>query len=433
MYVSNNSINIVIYIIYFQGVVGCGKLLFHVINGIDGQFHSSADEILPFLFESLFDDKLPQDILFEVLEQVIGNIVLQIRPQKSQLLWSVLFKIMENLIESYKIKQDEKVTMNIELMLKLIGQSVEYKGGKLLQDPVPLIQILIKLLNFTELKESVLLIIAQIGILLLLSKSTRIPQEHASGLIRKILSLPQQSILLYFVDKISEYSSFEALVQPSFLRYCIKTNLDVDCFHSLTKLVLKKSPLCESGMKLDAWKKYPLDFKENNLQILNILRSYVIANNIDSVFDNIDHYYCSLVCLPHLNIKENVDIQDILRNNINSLIVKIKDGNDEGLLKKWLFLLNGTVECLIHLSGSKVIGTIFNEIVDCLLSMAQCPQYIVSLKILSLCLTALKDDESVITMETLIKINEGLENNFNSPFHEVSLFWGRMDNLFKSK
>lgn len=408
--------------IYFQGIVGCAKLLFHVINGIDGQFHSCADMMLPFLFESLFDETLPQNILFEVLEQVIENIVLNIHPQKNQLLWSIFIKILEELVELCKIKKDEKVVRNIELVLKLIGQSVEYKGAKFLQDSVPLIQILIKLLSFSDASESVLLIVTQIVILLLLSKHIRIPQEHTSSLIRKILSLPQKSVLLYFIDKISEYSSFEALVLPSFLRYCVKTNLDVDCFHSLTKLIIKKSPLCECGMNLDDWKKYPVDFKESNQQIINILKSYIVADNIDILLDNVDNYYCSLVCLPHLNAKGNIEIQEILKNNINCLIDRIKVSNDEGVLRKLLFLLNGTVECLIHLSGNEVIDIVFHEIVNCLLNLVQRPQYIVGLKVLSLCLAILKNDRSIITMETLIKMNKQLENNFNSPFHEVSYY-----------
>ncbi|KAJ8922427.1 hypothetical protein NQ315_004373 [Exocentrus adspersus] len=402
-----------------DGVVGCGKLLFHVLNGVEGQFHSSAETMLPFLFESLFDEKLPQSVLFEVLEQVIANIVFNIKPQKSQLLWTTFIRILDELTEGFKTKPNETTLTNLEFILKLL---------------VPLIQSLIRLFNLTELKESVLLIVVQIAIVLLLSKGIKIPQEHTSGLIRKILLLPHKTLFLFFVENIAGYTSFDVLVLPSFLKYCVKSELEADCFKVLTDLVSKKSPSCFSGIGLENWKKYPLDFREGNLKIVDILTSYITPTEASKLYErDVINYCSSLVCLPHVACKENNYIRAQLRRNVNILIDRIKISavmKDEEIgVKKLLYLLNCTVECLIHLNED-ALADIFTKMLDCLLNLAQHPQYVISLKILSLCLTVLKDNSCVITMEKLKSVNKALENNFNSPFHEVRLLTSHIYSFF---
>ncbi|KAJ8935873.1 hypothetical protein NQ318_019457, partial [Aromia moschata] len=162
-----------------DGAVGCGKLLFHVVNGIDGQFHSCAEIMLPFLMQSLSDEKLSQATLFGILEHLIANIIANIQPQKSELLWLTFIRILEDLATIFATSQESSISDNIDLILKLIGQSIEYKGGKFLQKPVPLIQELVKLLNIGSLPESVVLTITQIGILVLLSKNVKVPQEQS--------------------------------------------------------------------------------------------------------------------------------------------------------------------------------------------------------------------------------------------------------------
>ncbi|KAJ8971909.1 hypothetical protein NQ314_000480 [Rhamnusium bicolor] len=385
-----------------KGAIGCGKLLFQVINGVDGQFHSSL-----------------------IHEHVIANIVINIQPQKSELLWLTYIQILENLSQTFKINQDGKIVNNIDLILKLIGQSIEHKGGKILQQPVPLIQQLVKILNDNNLPEYVILTITQIGILLLLSKNIKVPQEQASSLIRKILFLPQKSILLYFVDNVSDYSSFEALILPRFLKHCVANQLNEDCFHILTKLVLKKVPTCGSGIKLSHWNKYPLDFRENNTLITNIMLNHIRSDNMDTIINDFDNYVCSVICLPHLNIKETEESIGNLEKNIVHLLEKINTecihNENQETIQKILFVFNSTVECLIHLSGTDILAMNFCKIIDSLLYLTTYPQHILSLKIISLCLTALKNNCDIITMENLLKINNALENNFSSPYHEVRL------------
>nr|CAI5867717.1 unnamed protein product [Callosobruchus analis] len=68
-----------------------------------------------------------------------------------------------------------------------------------------------------------------------------------------------------------------------------------------------------------------------------------------------------------------------------------------------------------------IIKSTFMGILDKLLEHTSNPKCILSLKIISLCCTALTEDSDVISMDTLRKISKALEKNFSSPYHEVRL------------
>lgn len=363
--------------------------------------------------ESLWKDQYPQDTLFDILEHIIANVAMHIHPQKNQLLWNILFKNLTDLEEKYNTNNSENISKNFELVLKLIGQMVEHRNGKHLQDPTRLIQQLVKLLSLSSLSEDVLIIIIQITISILLSKNIRLPQEQASQIIRKILSLNEKKVLLYFVDNVSSCSSFEMLILPTFLRKCGVYNFDRDCIYTLTKLVLKKSPLCGSGINLSQWNKYSLDFKETNQDIFEKLISYL---NMKKVED----YFCALVCLPHLDLKS--DKRKLLINklhaNLSVVLDSLENVKELHETKKCLFWLNISLESIIHLEQDfSQLKDVFPRLFDVLLKYASDA---ISLKSLSLLFTILKDCENVVNTEILQKLNAECENNFSSPFHEVS-------------
>lgn len=356
--------------------------------------------------------------MFEILEQVVVNVVLHINPHKSGLFYSTLIGSADKLLDSWRTKRDEKVFNALEQILKLLGQSIEYKSGKLLQEPVSVVQLLVKLLSEPGVPDNIILNICNISILLLLSQNIRLSQEHASLLIRKTLSIPQKTIFLHFIDNIHQYGSFEGLILPSFLKYCIQTDLNDECLHILTKLVLKKAPLCGSGINLCQWSKYSLNFgSESNRKLFNIL-----LNKIGDT-GNVDEYFCALVCLPHLNSCDVDRVTEILDRNLNEFqdkLNKITDiKSDRSETVKILFLLHNTLQCVVHLSNLRVLSCKFAPLRDCLLRFSGHQSFILSLRSLSLLLTALKEEEGIATMLTLTRIHEKIQSNFSSPFHEV--------------
>jgi U3 small nucleolar RNA-associated protein 20 len=74
-----------------QGCAGFGRLLFEVVRGVSGQFHSCADVMLPLVFEMLADKAVPQSLLFEVLSYMVAAMVKFIQAKKGGLFWTSAF------------------------------------------------------------------------------------------------------------------------------------------------------------------------------------------------------------------------------------------------------------------------------------------------------------------------------------------------------
>lgn len=364
-----------------------------------------------------------QKTLYEILKHVVKNIVSDIHPYKNDLFWDVIREQITDLLVKYRNSQDDNLLQTLGLYFKLIGQCIEYKQGRFLQKPTPLIEIISNMLNEMTLPESILLTIIRVVVLILTSKNLNLSQEQAALLTRKILSNAYEKVFLFFVENIIDYSSFEALILPNFLRYCLQNDLDARCFHVLVKIILRKSPLCGVGFKLQEWVRYPIDFKEYNPMVIDILSKFLNFDALEST-DAIDNYLCSIICLPHVVTKPKDELLDILEKRIIDLSTLVKESVQTALnaeIKKILMLINFSVECFIHLfDHSKLSKMFLDEILPALLPLVSDPNYIDSLKTISLCIGALHDCPDIITIELLKNINAVLEINFSSPFHEVS-------------
>ncbi|XP_031356227.1 small subunit processome component 20 homolog [Photinus pyralis] len=391
-----------------QASEGCGKLLFEVIYGVNGQFHSCADAILPFLIQSLESDKFPRETLFEIVEEVVTNICARIKAPKSEPFWKACIGNIERLLEAPP--SDESIGY-IECNLKLLGQAVECKGGKLLVAPLPLVDVIVKLLSAGELPERLLLLVSQISVLILLSETITLPQEYAGTLTRKILS--KSKIVLHFVDLIKGYSAFEHLILPTFLERAIAGGLTADFLHVLTRVVLHKSPPCQGGLRLASWVKYPIELGECTGKVVDLL-------SLDP-FQEADSYLCALICLPHLS---GVSVSEILAAKVRLLCERFASSPDP----KTSFLLMATVECAVHLSPPEVVEWL-DLILETLLTSCTKPKFVIALKTLDLYLTAISDSDR-ITFDLLLTVHKALVGNFSSPYHEMRLYTAHVYTLF---
>ncbi|XP_022902088.2 small subunit processome component 20 homolog [Onthophagus taurus] len=397
-----------------DSVSGCGKLLFEVISTVQSSFHSNADQWLPCFIEILQEKSLP-NVWYEVLEEVVKNIVENIRPNNNQIFWETF--ICE--IDKFLLINSEKSTQNLNFLLKCIGIGVEFKGGIFLKTPSLLVQTLLKILNSNNLNESVLMTSIKITILLLLSKNIKLQQEESSSLIRFVLSLDNKKLLLYFIENVFECALFEALILPAFLKFTADSNLDKDYLKVLTKLIVKKSPLCVNGINLNSWMKYNLRFgsKQELIKIEEILFKKI---TLTQGF-NEEEYIYSMICLPHLSLVENVNV---LMDNIKVLSAKIqeKDG-----IEKNLFLFGLTFESLVHIKNDE-IEKLFDIFMGIILPLSNQSKNIIALQSLDLFLTAL--GEGYLNKELLKQLNVYLELNFSSPIHEVRLYTTHIYSLF---
>ncbi|CAG9859449.1 unnamed protein product [Phyllotreta striolata] len=404
-----------------DGTTGCGKLLFKVLYGIEGQFHSCAETLLPFLLESLLEERQEKSVLFEILEVIVSNIVVQIHPQKGDLLWTTYINILSNLTKKITTHPQDGVVHNTNYILKLVGHTVEHKQGKFLLKPAELVVVLMEILASFNEHEETLLVISQISILLLSSKHVKMSQEQASGITRKLLNVSYRKIFLYFVDNIQNVASFEAMVLPAFLRFCVKNQLDTECFRLLAKIIINKSPPCINGISLTNWAKYSVDFKDGNKSILEIITRNIKEDN-SKLVEAFNEFYLSLICLPHLCASIDEELVTVLEEKIQFFTRCLKENSKES--KKYLFLLNITLECLIHLKydTKRLFELTTNQnVFDALLQFTSNPENISSIHTISLIISYLKQDEQYLSMDLLTSIHAVMEKNFNSPFREVRL------------
>lgn len=316
---------------------------------------------------------------------------------------------MTNLINNFQADTDGK-NRNLQKLLNLLGQMVESKNGKLLQNPLPVVDLLKIIMKHEFVSEELILTSIKITIVILLSSNIKLPQEQSSTFIRHIIALEKKQVFLYFVEHISDYSAFEALILPAFLKQCVENNLDKESFQVLTKLILKKAPLCMMGRNLSSWRKYAINFVNHNKDMEKILFEYL------SLEQNRDHYLCGLICLPHWNVSEMDVVRTKLELNIKQICSEL--AIDDGDVRKRLFLLNMSVEAALHFDVNLL--HLHEQLLSVLLPLANDCRYLLALKTLDLYYSVYQT-ENIINLDLFKKINVCLETNFSSPYHEVSV------------
>lgn len=342
------------------------------------------------------------------------HIVNNIFPQNSEVFWLTILKYLDETLQNWAL---EKKEFYLNQILNCVGLAVEYRKGRFVLDPKSVISVLVKLFSISDLSDEILLSATKIVVLLLLSKNINLQQEQASLLTRIVLNIQSTNAFLFFVENTFHYSSFEALILPTFLKQCVKVQLERRFLKILAKLTLAKSPLLESGMNIENWKKYSLDFNTsiNNNIVEDILMKHIKIENEKPDF-NEESYIYSLICLPHIKLSTCID--QILFENVNKLCEIIRSREN---LKRTLFLLLTTFECAVHISENTKLISCESLLLKYILPLCNDIKHISALKILDMFLTVTQ--EETINMEKLQLINANLEKNFNSPYHEVSLFF----------
>lgn len=379
--------------------------------------------MLHFLLKSLSDTEL-QDTLFEVLIQLVGNTVTKIQAKNSEVFWNTLAIELKELFEANTFN-DSNTEKHIDFLLQLCGTALEYRQGKFFHSNKDFVQSFIGL-NVQKKSQPVLLTYCKVTILLLLSENIKLSQENASSLTRKINNLHNEEFFLYFVDNIHKYAGFEALILPNFLKLCLRNKLDERYLHLLTKIILQKSPVCGSGINLDSWKKYSIDFSHStaNREMTQVLSENIVCGDVEKLIMDPACVLCSLICLPHIATAIDETLKVKLYQFIDFLCKNITNTKmEEHHIKLLLFILEVGVETLVHFADEEYLLKGLEQLTATLLPLARNIEYLLSLKILDLLYSALTNQEHVVQIQTLLRLNEVLQENFSSPYHEVSIYF----------
>ncbi|KAL1130996.1 hypothetical protein AAG570_012235, partial [Ranatra chinensis] len=310
-----------------DGVNGCGRLLYEIVRGVPGQFHSCAEGTFNALLNSLGDCSLEHSLLYDVLANAVSHVVKGIKPNHSGLFWKIF----------------------------------------------------------------------------------------------QALSYLKEDMLILFISAILNYVSFEGLVLPCLLEFCM-SQPPVNMLPLLTELIICKVPAAQTAHDLIQWSPYSLDlrtFKKNDPATFSqALVEMLSTNSIEDCINNHDRTMCILIVLPHL-LPINKDLAFEKIKNIILLVCKEIKVEGSQLVSETSYLLCRAIESAIYLKPDSLANLIEpGMVISSLLSYITVPKYIGALRALNFYISS---DEFNSVSPYIDSINDALMANLLSPYHKVRL------------
>ncbi|KAF3425764.1 hypothetical protein E2986_10060 [Frieseomelitta varia] len=417
-----------------DGIPGCGKLLFEVISGVPGQFHSCAEQVLLLYLNALNNESLNQSLMFQLLEEIINCILQNIHPQKCQILWSVLLNAMDKSIEKtkqFQLKIGRK--KSLILLMQLLNTIVSHRNGKMVADPIPLIKKLVEVLDMFEDENDVLEKVINVSIAILLAANVSLMQETSSQILFKIMSVKDIELLYGAVESLIHYSSFETLILPHIIRHSISIGFNDNILQLFIKIIKAKVPLCLNGINLNKWTKYILNIRGITSDSINYLQK-----QLESLLDNdiSTNALKTLIILPHLKpIPE--EFKDILKRGILSLYKQILNNtNTEIEIIKLCLTFLIALESAIHVLELETLHEFMEKNDLKILNLiTKYPDNKFILNATDLCITYFSTSqyrEVYINRTVFDKLSSNIAQKLSSPFSEIRLIVTHLFHLFSN-
>ncbi|XP_078042078.1 small subunit processome component 20 homolog [Augochlora pura] len=417
-----------------NGVSGCGKLLFDVISGTPGQFHSCAEQMLSLYLNALNNDDVNQELLFKVLKEIINCFLKNIHPQKCQVFWSVLLNVINTSIEKSKnIQVTTGKEKSLVLIMQLLCTVVNYKSGKFAIEPVPLIKQLIQILDIFENDNDVLQEALNVGVAVLLAANVKLMQETSSQILLKIMAVKDIKLLYRAVESLMDYSAFETMILPHVLRYSISNEFTNDSLRLFANIVRTKVPLSINGINLNKWEKYVLEIRGAKPDTINFFLKELkglLDNNVST------NTLKMLIILPHLKPLPE-EFKDILKEGLLSLYKRIlNETNTEDELNKLCFSFLIALESAVHILEPEILHNFLNtHAIKILDLLAKYPSNKLILNAVDLCITYFSTSdyrEMYINVNFFDNINSSIASQLSSPFSDVRLVVTHLYSLYSN-
>lgn len=418
-----------------NGVSGCGKLLFEVVSGITGQFHSCGEQMLLTYFNALQDQSVNQSLSYKVLKEIINCILQNIHPQKCDIMWNVILKVIDTFIEKSKqsLKSSEREDALV-LFLRLIHIIISYKNGKFLTDAISLIKRLIVIMD-TLNENNILQEGINVSVAILLASNVKLMQENSSQLLLKIMAVNDTKLLYFAVEKLMHYSSFETLVLPHALRRIISIGFDSETLLLFAKIILVKASSCLNGINLNKWKKYILDVRNIRIKSIDYFSSELRTLSTDSV--SLDAVRI-LIILPHLKPLHE-EFKTALKNEFLFTYQKMLEydrSTEDVSIDRTSFIFLFMLESIIHISEPSELHEFFvksNITIADLINKYHDNKYI--LNAIDLCLTYFVTSEyhaNYINSAFFDILNNNIVKKMSSPYSNTRLIVAHLYSLFSN-
>lgn len=331
---------------------GCGKLLFEVVSGTPGQFHSCAEQMLQLYFNGLQDKSVDRKLTYQALNEVVVCTLQNVYPQKYDIMWSVMLQTIDKFVESSKQSletSEEEHEESLVMLLSLICIIIKYKNGKFLTDALPLTRKLIVMIEQFNQDNNILREVINVSVAIFLAPDVKLMQENSNQLLLKIMTVNNVELLHFTVENLIHCSLFEMLVLPRILKRSISIGFDNKALLLFAKIISEKASPCLSGITLDKWKKYVLDIRNIGIESINYFLHELETLSADVV--SLDAVRI-LIILPHLKPLHE-KFKDMLENGLLSLYEKVSKYNSvENIvdINKTTFIFLLILESLMHIS-----------------------------------------------------------------------------------
>lgn len=398
----------------------CGRLLYEIVKGANHGLHSCAEEFFVNWFNALVNPSIDKDILFNVLTEFTKHLVQNVYPQNLEVYWKISFDVLLEM--SQAAATNDSAIRNI---LVLLEQAIKFRNGKCLCRVNEVIEKLITLCD-TDISNETMLQLAEIVGMILLSPNLTITQLDSSRLTKRILSTSEKSIFEHFTWALVNWSQFEVLVLPEFLRYFEKHfDNEPSSFELMTKTILEKSPLCHDGISLDRWKMYRINFKceETVRRIENI-----IVNG-----EQWDRYMMSVILYPHITGKTETEPAQCLKSKVERLLNEIPEyqtPKTEAMnsvhLRTTFYELSTIIETLIHLNQADSLD--LQKITTKLLPYCIDDKFLPTLQILDQLISV--QPQETLSFTFFQTVHNKLESNLSAQSHDVRLLTSHIFQYF---
>ncbi|XP_065367264.1 small subunit processome component 20 homolog [Calliphora vicina] len=311
-----------------DSVQGCGRLLFEIMRGVKGHFHSIAGDFLQFIFESLVEDKKVKPQQSQLLNDIVEYCVLQvlkfIQPQQMSLFWLKLCQVSDNCQNLAKLQN----------LCRIFLQVVEFKECRYLSEMDVIVPCLLHVVD-KSMKNSTaseaLKTSTEVISCILLSGSSLVTQLDTSRLLKKSLSIKDREIYAEFVKQMTLHVQFEIFILPSLIQH-FEEYFDKPAFELLTEVIMKKQPLQFNAVNRHQWQS--MDIKVKSKETLTKVEQNLKKFSVNAA--QLEEQILLLIIAPHLKGLQQEILQKPLNNLIERLIKTLKtteaDKKDVNLL-----------------------------------------------------------------------------------------------------
>ncbi|KAH8402361.1 hypothetical protein KR009_011583 [Drosophila setifemur] len=289
-----------------ESVKGCGRLIYEILRGVNGQLHNSAGEILAHVLDVLTNKDSVQtkdqtELLGDIVEYTFELLLIFIGSDQSPLLWQKLCSTASG---------DE---VDVSKLVQLMHQIVTHKEGRYVSELPLVVSTLLKLLDS---KVEPLNLLTTLVTSLLTAPHAQLTQLDASRLLQKLLSISRGDFSVYdeSINQLLNYQQFEILVLPNVVSF-YEEKMQPEALELLARIVLHNRPLHVDGQSLSQWVAYPIQLKQK--ETIRSVEKELLKLNLEK-----EEHLLLLLLAPHFRGFSKQPLEQVLQFSIKKQVEK---------------------------------------------------------------------------------------------------------------